>query len=61
MHRSKRHPYSLTSLLRSSYCTGTGRSYCGLKNRLAMDAKMIGVKPITAASPLPITPDLKSP
>ena len=28
---------------------GSGRSNSGLKNRLAMAAKMIGVKPITAA------------
>ena len=28
---------------------GTGRSNSGLKNRLARAAKMIGVKPITAA------------
>ena len=49
MHRSKLHRYSITSLLRSSYCTGTGRSNSGLKNLLAMAAKMIGAKPITAA------------
>ena len=29
--------------------TGTGRSNSGLKNRLARAAKMMGVKPITAA------------
>ena len=43
----------------------TGRSNSGLKNRLAMAAKMIGAKPITAAKTsrpaLPITPALKSP
>jgi len=32
-----------------AYCIGTGRNKSGLKNRLAMAAKMIGVKPITAA------------
>jgi len=32
-----------------AYCIGTGRNNSGLKNRLAMAAKMIGVKPITAA------------
>ena len=37
------------SPLRSSYCTGTGRSNSGLKNRLPRAAKMIGVNPITAA------------
>ena len=31
------------------YGAETGRSNSGLKNRLAMAAKMIGVKPITAA------------
>ena len=46
---SKLHPYWITSFVRSSYCTGTGRSNLGLKNRLPRAAKMIGVKPITAA------------
>ena len=32
-----------------AYCTGTGRNNSGLKNRLAMAAKMIGAKPIRAA------------
>ena len=32
-----------------AYGIGTGRNNSGLKNRLAMAAKMIGVKPITAA------------
>ena len=32
-----------------AYRTATGRSNSGLKNRLAIAAKMIGVKPITAA------------
>jgi hypothetical protein len=45
--------------------TGTGRNNSGLKNRLAITAKMIGVKPITAAKtsrPVPPnTPFLKSP
>ena len=43
----------------------TGRSNAGLKNRLAMAAKMIGAKPITAAKTsrpaLPITPFLYNP
>jgi len=38
-----------SSAVRLFYCTGTGRSNCGLKNRLPRAAKMIGVKPITAA------------
>ena len=42
----------------------TGRSNSGLKNRLARAAKMIGVKPITAAKTsrpaLPNSPALKS-
>ena len=46
-------------------CTGTDRSNSGLKNRLAIAAKMIGMKPVTAATisrpELPITSDLKSP
>jgi hypothetical protein len=44
---------------------GTGRSNSGLKNWLAMAAKMIGAKPITAAKTsrpvLPITPFLYNP
>jgi len=43
----------------------TGCSNSGLKNRLAIAAKMIGMKPVTAATisrpELPITSDLKSP
>ena len=38
-----------SSAVYSAYCTATGRSSSGLKNRLARAAKMIGVKPITAA------------
>ena len=32
-----------------AYCAGTGRNDSVLKKRLARAAKMIGVKPITAA------------
>ena len=43
----------------------TGRSNSGLKNRLAMAAKIIGAKPIAAAKTsrpvLPITPFLYNP